>query len=86
MRKIILDVDTGTDDAIAIMCALAAEELDVVAVCTVNGNRGITYTTENTLRLLEYLGREEVPVYKGAHLPLVSTLPAWRRPEVPYGG
>lgn len=86
MRKIIMDVDTGTDDAIAIMCALAAEELDVVAICSVNGNRGITYTTENTLRLLEYLGREEVPVYKGAHLPLVSTLPAWRRPEVPYGG
>ena len=53
MRKIIMDVDTGTDDAIAIMCALAAEELDVVAICSVNGNRGITYTTENTLRLLE---------------------------------
>lgn len=86
MRKIILDVDTGTDDAIAIMCALRAEELDVIGICSVNGNRGIMYTTENTCRLLEYLGREDVPVYKGAHLPLVSTLPAWRRPEVPYGG
>ena len=63
MRKIILDVDTGTDDAIAIMCALAAEELEVLSVCTVNGNRGIMYTTENTLRLLEYLGREEIPVF-----------------------
>ena len=86
MRKIILDVDTGTDDAIAIMCAIQSAELEVVGICTVNGNRGISYTTENTLRLLEYLGREEIPVYKGACLPMVSTLPAWRRPEVPYGG
>lgn len=86
MRKIIMDVDTGTDDAIAIMCAIQAKELDVIGVCTVNGNRGITYTTENTCRLLEYLGREEIPVYKGCGLPMVSTIPAWRRPEIPYGG
>lgn len=86
MRKIILDVDTGTDDAIAIMCAIQSPRLEVVGICTVNGNRGITYTTENTCRLLEYLGREEIPVYKGCALPMVSTLPAWRRPEIPYGG
>ena len=86
MRKVILDVDTGTDDAIAIMCAIQAEELDVLAVCTVNGNRGVSYTTENTLRLLEYLGREEIPVYRGCALPMVSTLPKWRRPEIPFGG
>ena len=86
MRKIILDVDTGTDDAIAIMCAIQSPRLEVVGICTVNGNRGITYTTENTCRLLEYLGMEEIPVYKGCALPMVSTLPAWRRPEIPYGG
>lgn len=86
MKKIIMDVDTGTDDAIAIMCALQSEELEVLGICTVNGNRGIEYTTENTLRLLEYLGREEIPVYKGCALPMVSTLHAWRRPEIPFGG
>lgn len=86
MRKIIMDVDTGTDDAIAIMCAIQSSELDVVGICTVNGNRGISYTTENTCRLLEYLGREEIPVYKGCPLPMVATIPAWRRPQIPFGG
>lgn len=86
MRKIILDVDTGTDDAIAIMCALQSGEFDVAGICTVNGNRGVEYTTENTCRLLEYLGREEIPVYKGAPLPLVATLDPWRRPGMPFGG
>ena len=50
-QKVILDVDTGTDDAIAIMTALASPELDVLGVCTVNGNRSVDNTTENTLRL-----------------------------------
>lgn len=87
MRKIILDVDTGTDDAIAIMCAVQAEkQFDIVGICTVNGNRGVEYTTENTCRVLEYMGRNDIPVYKGCPLPLVATLSPWRRPGMPFGG
>ena len=56
MQKVILDVDTGTDDAIAMMTALLSPELEVLGVCSVNGNRGIDFTTENTLRVVEYLG------------------------------
>lgn len=85
MKKVILDVDTGTDDAIAIMAAVKSKELDVLGITTVNGNRGIEYTTENTLRVVEYLG-VKVPVYKGCALPMVSTLKKGRRDNVPYKG
>lgn len=37
-KKIILDVDTGSDDAIAIMTAVLSDELDVLGITTVNGN------------------------------------------------
>lgn len=86
MQKVILDVDTGTDDAIAIMTALLSPELDVVGICSVNGNRGIQFTTENTLRVVEYMGAGCVPVHKGCALPMVSTLSPGRRSNIPYTG
>jgi inosine-uridine nucleoside N-ribohydrolase len=52
-KKIILDVDTGTDDAVAIMLAALHRDLDLVAVTTVNGNVPLEQTTDNTLRVLE---------------------------------
>lgn len=72
-RKIILDVDTGSDDAIAIMAAILSPEFDVVGICTVNGNRPVENTTENTLRVVDLL-ESDVPVIKGCPTPLVSTL------------
>ena len=39
-QKVILDVDTGTDDAVAIMLAALSKDLDLLGVCSVNGNRG----------------------------------------------
>lgn len=85
MKRVILDVDTGTDDAIAIMAAVLSPDLEVLGICSVNGNRGLEFTTENTLRVVEYLGAD-VPVYKGCSLPMVSTLPPWRRPYLPFAG
>ncbi len=64
-KKVILDVDTGSDDAVAIMTALGCEELDVVGICCVWGNLDVEDTTENTLRLVSALGKS-TPVYKGA--------------------
>lgn len=72
-RKIILDVDTGSDDAVAIMTAILSPEIDVVGICSVNGNKGITHTTENTLRVVQLL-KSETPVYRGCAEPLVSKL------------
>ena len=72
-KKIILDVDTGTDDAIAIMTAYLDPGLDLLAVCTVAGNKPLPYTTENTLRVRDVL-QADFPVYKGCATPMVSTL------------
>ncbi|KJC48741.1 nucleoside hydrolase [Bradyrhizobium sp. LTSP885] len=64
-KKIIMDVDTGTDDAVAIMLAALHRDLDLVAVTTVNGNVPLEQTTDNTLRVLEWIGRGDIPVYAG---------------------
>jgi purine nucleosidase len=69
-KKVILDVDTGIDDAIAIMLALASPELEVLGITTVSGNIDLESATKNTLKVLKLIGREDVPVYKGAVKPL----------------
>ena len=84
-KKVILDVDTGTDDAIAIMTAVMSENLEILGVCAVNGNRGIDFTTENTLRVIEYLGKD-IPVFRGCSLPMVVSLTEGRREDIPYKG
>lgn len=71
--KVIMDVDTGSDDAIAIMTALRSPELEVLGICTVNGNKPVENTTENTLRVIDLL-ESDVPVYQGCATPLVATL------------
>ncbi len=72
-QKLILDCDTGTDDAVAIMLAALHPELDLLAVTTVNGNVEVQYCTDNTLRVLDHIGRSDVPVYEGLRRPIVRT-------------
>jgi len=67
--RLILDVDTGTDDAVAILTAALHPQLDLVGVSTVCGNVPLLNTTENSLRVLELIG-STVPVYVGAAHPL----------------
>jgi purine nucleosidase len=66
-----MDVDTGVDDALALLLALSSPEVELVAVSTVAGNVPLPRTTDNTLRLLQWAGRADVPVYAGAERPLV---------------
>jgi inosine-uridine nucleoside N-ribohydrolase len=68
--KLILDVDTGTDDAVALMLAALHPELELVAATTVGGNVPLAYTTENTLRVFDHIG-VDVPVYAGLDHPFV---------------
>jgi inosine-uridine nucleoside N-ribohydrolase len=68
---ILLDCDPGHDDAIAILLALASDELDLRGVTTVAGNQTLEKTTANAIRVLELAGRGEVPVAAGADRPLV---------------
>jgi inosine-uridine nucleoside N-ribohydrolase len=69
-KKLILDVDTGTDDAVALMLAALHPDLELVAATTVNGNNPVAYCTDNTLRVFDLLGLS-IPVYEGAATPLV---------------
>ncbi|HDI86186.1 MAG TPA: nucleoside hydrolase, partial [Candidatus Korarchaeota archaeon] len=69
-RKVILDVDTGVDDAAAIMLALKSPELEVLGITTVAGNVDVEKATRNTLYVLEVLGRSDVPVAPGAPKPI----------------
>ena len=55
--KVIIDADTGTDDAIALIMAINSPELQIDSVTTVAGNARLAHTTRNTLRLLSHLGR-----------------------------
>ncbi len=72
MNKIILDVDTGIDDAIGILLACASPEVDIQGITTVSGNIDLESATRNTLRVLKLIGRDkEIQVYKGATKPLV---------------
>ena len=66
-----MDVDTGVDDALALLLALSSPEVELVGVSTVAGNVPLHRTTDNTLRLLQWAGRASVPVYAGAERPLM---------------
>jgi purine nucleosidase len=70
MKPIILDVDTGVDDMLAIAYAAHSPELELLGVTTCFGNVSVEEATRNTLYVLEQLGREDVPVYAGAGKPV----------------
>jgi inosine-uridine nucleoside N-ribohydrolase len=71
---ILLDCDPGHDDAIALLLALGSPELELRGVTTVAGNQTLEKTTANALRVLEYVGREDIPVAAGADRPLLRDL------------
>ena len=81
-RKIIFDCDPGSDDAIAIMLAMFSEELDVLGITVVNGNRILPKTLENALRVVQFID-SKVPVYRGCENALVSKLIPYRKPNLP---
>jgi pyrimidine-specific ribonucleoside hydrolase len=73
-RRVIIDTDPGTDDALAIFLALKSPELKVEALTAVAGNVPLSLTLPNALRLVEIAGRTDVPVAAGASQPLVREL------------
>jgi purine nucleosidase len=66
----IIDTDTASDDAVALMMALRAAQVDVVAITTVAGNVNLTQGTRNALTVVERCGAD-VPVYMGLAKPLL---------------
>ena len=67
---VIIDTDPGVDDALAILMALAAPALNVIGVTATAGNVPLARATRNALALLEYAGRGDIPVYRGAARPV----------------
>lgn len=74
-HKVIIDCDTGRDDALAIALALAsAEEIELLGVTTVAGNVPLALTQRNTRFICELCGRSDVKVFAGAPRPLMRPL------------
>jgi pyrimidine-specific ribonucleoside hydrolase len=71
---IVIDCDPGHDDAIAILLALASPEVELRGIATVAGNQTLDKTTRNALKVLELVGRTDVPVAAGADGPLQREL------------
>jgi purine nucleosidase len=65
-QRLILDVDTGIDDALAILYALNRPGIKLEAITTTHGNIDVASATRNSLQVLELAGRPDVPVYQGA--------------------
>ncbi|WEO76811.1 nucleoside hydrolase [Cryobacterium sp. SO2] len=69
---VILDVDTGVDDALAILFAIAHPDIEVLGISCVAGNASLERVVENTLRILDVAGAPDIPVAAGARRPLIS--------------
>ncbi len=80
-QKLILDVDTGTDDAVALMLAALHPDLELIGATTVNGNVPVDYCTENSLRTFDWIG-VDVPVYEGVSRPIARTDFPIPRPDI----
>jgi len=78
VKKVIIDTDTGVDDAMALLMALDSHKqgrIQILAITAVNGNTKEHFAVKNIYRTLESVGCTEIPVYRGATEPIV----------VPYG-
>src|SRR5438270_6645880 len=69
--QIPLDCDPGHDDAIGLLLALASPELELLGVTTVAGNQTLEKTTSNAIRVLDFVGRDDIAVAAGADRPLL---------------
>lgn len=72
MQRLIIDTDTGSDDAIALLIAFRSSDVKVEAITTVAGNVGVDQATRNALLTMEFCGAS-VPVYKGLAKPILRT-------------
>ncbi|MFC7391777.1 nucleoside hydrolase [Scopulibacillus cellulosilyticus] len=76
MKNIILDVDTGIDDALAIAYAVNSPELNILGITTTFGNTSVPEATRNTLQLLQVLGADDIPVFPGVEKTFAGEEPA----------
>jgi purine nucleosidase len=73
-RRLVLDVDPGIDDALALLLAMRSPELRIEAVTVVSGNVMVDLGARNALKIVELAGREDLVVARGAKYPLQRKL------------
>src|SRR3954447_9065134 len=71
-RPIVLDVDTGTDDALALLYAVGSSQLELRGVSCVAGTASLDRVVDNTLKVLDAAGAPDVPVAAGATKPFIE--------------
>jgi purine nucleosidase len=82
---IFLDVDTGVDDALALIYLLASPEADVVGIASTGGNVAVQQVCENNLGLLELCRTTDIPVSKGSDETLTGPMRAPSKVHGPRG-
>src|SRR5690242_21855642 len=70
MRTFLIDTDTASDDAVALIMALRHPDVRVAAITVVAGNVPLAQAVKNALYTAELCGRSDVPVFAGADKPL----------------
>ncbi|MDQ2660300.1 MAG: nucleoside hydrolase [Actinomycetota bacterium] len=73
-RKVVVDTDTGVDDALALMLLASDPEVEILAVLSVFGNCHGDRAADNARYVLDTCGRQDVPVYRGSDVPLKQEL------------
>ena len=73
MRRFLIDTDTASDDAVALVMALSRPDVNVEAITVVSGNVGLDQAVQNALYTVELCGAD-VPVYAGAAKPMMRPL------------
>lgn len=74
MRRIIIDTDCGSDDAVALIMALKSKEIFIEAITTVCGNVPVELATQNALMTIEITKGQKPPLFVGASKPLMRHL------------
>jgi len=88
-RKVIYDQDNsgpfGTD-ILGTLMMLQADNVDLLGITLVTGDAWMKQEMAYTLRLLELMGRTDIPVYAGAEFPMLNTKEEWQLRRQLYGG
>ncbi|MCX6552310.1 MAG: nucleoside hydrolase, partial [Acidobacteria bacterium] len=80
VQKVIFDTDfviPPQDDGMALLFAVKSPELQILGITTVAGNDSMERATSDALRVLEIAGRTDIPVYRGANMPLMHEKTEW---------
>ena len=83
--KVLLDVDTGVDDSIALLYALFNPEIEIVGISAVCGNVEAWLAAENTMKILDLAGAPDIPAVSYTHLDVYKRqVPAMRTYSTPW--